>query len=184
MEDALQTFLDRIKEFAQGFVKDRVGATVTHKPEVAKSIGMDGLRELKAETQELTERVPDLVEQRVNRDELWTHRKLPEDIYNFELNRRYSFNGYSAPSEPNDAVRHALGPVRELLVKHGFDEYDRHDYSDRRKYGYYFEWPEDMKSALQGYAALHKEYIDVIKELRKVEREKDEFEVKNMWDEA
>ncbi len=184
MEDASQTFLAYTKQLAQGLVRQRVEQAVTSKPEVAKSIGMEGLKQLKAESRELTERAPDLIEQRVNRDELWTHRKEPENPDQYEVSSRYDYLGHRAPTELHDAIRHALGPVKELLVKHGFDTYEGYDYHERRKFGYHFDWTEEMKLAVREYATLNKEYIQVSTELQTVKRQKEQFEVKSMWDEA
>ncbi len=189
-EQIQQEFLQSTQTFLAQWIRSRVENAVTRKSEVSKKLGVEGLRKLKSELNQMVDDVPQLVTKHLNVDSLWAHRfKLPIDT-NKEYGR-YHFYG-SGPDDLNTAVRILMGYAGTLLMKYGYaekgnrDEWDmlRQDGSQNLIYKYAVHLSPDMRSKLDTYAGLYDKLITLIGELERVKEEKASYEAKNLWDQA
>jgi hypothetical protein len=192
MEGACRAFLQATLAFAVEWFQRRVEQAVVDDPEIAKVLGRDGLRRLKADLRKLVEQAPDLVSSLVNRDQLWAHRPALIDssaaLLNPELNP-YEFRGDRAPPLLNGAVAEVLARAEALLAAFGLAPPEPaglpgFPVSRSRRRILLFTWSEDMRGALGRYAELYARLRTANSDLRPLRRKRVDGDAKRLWDEV
>jgi len=77
---AAEEFIGAAAEFAAEHYRRTVEDAVTGNPELAKEKGSGGLKPLKEAMNDLVNRAPDLAKHHLDADELWFHRKDPQEL--------------------------------------------------------------------------------------------------------
>ncbi len=191
MEETCQKFLQVTSEFAIEWFQSRVQQEVTSRPKLAKQLGVKRLRQIKSELKALVPEAPNIVNKHINPEKYWAHRgALPDNSDDHEVVWRYRIRGRRGPDELQGAVRQLLGYAGAILVKHGIANTERRDDWDvdgggglpRYKYGY--EWSDNMMNVMRRYSELYDEWLKLHQESKKVQRQKDEAEAKDLWDQV
>ncbi len=181
METACNEFMKATEVFVTDWYQSIVKNGLTANASAALELGAEGLKKVKVELNDLTARLPELIEQYVNTDK-WPHRnKLPEDSgrkfgisFVKELSNNY-LHGY---------IQILLGHVGELLIKHGLadNSWDMKTDETLPSYNIACVWSEDMDSAMRKYADGCDKWITLDNERQKIEKQKTEAEISDLWD--
>jgi hypothetical protein len=189
MASCCDKFLAETKSFASGWIPEYVQKVVTSRPGVAKELGSEKIKKLKLELADIVSRVPALVDQHVNTDENWTHKKQTPAAADLEFGR-YSAYGNTVPKHLDAAVRRVLWHAQDLHKRHGFplddhlDRYDPENHTGAPRFKGWYDWSGQMRAAVESYAKLHHEFARLVSEMESIRRKKAEFEAKTLWDEA
>ena len=124
-------------------------------------------------------RAPELVEQHVNRDRCWAHRRRVLDDSGTMLNlfsNPYGPHGGRPPEIVDRAIHEVLGVAFGLLARYGFGAPDP---AHAR-----FDWTDAMNAALGRYAELFGDLkqlnVDLLPALRRVA----DTEARRLWEKA
>lgn len=113
MEQFKHEFKMHLIPFVQQWYKDFARNTVSDEPNLVKELGVEKLREIKDEVNELIEDVPNLVDSYMDNNELWWH--LRKD-------RRPKLERRKISDEIDKEIRSLLMDIAILLHKYGFME--------------------------------------------------------------
>lgn len=170
-------FIKSTKDFIAKWIQGKVKGTIISKPGLAKKIEKEGLGKIKVELHALIQKIPNIVEEHLNKNEHWAHCKefcKPED-----------FDSYNISSIVKDRIRELLGYAGEILIKHKFADTGYHsewEYGeDRPKFGYGFDISGEMDGILGGYVGLYHKFESVNNEINEIKRKKAEAEVEELW---
>ena len=206
MDDVVSELQREVEELALGFYQQMVNSEVRFKPEVVQSLGVERLRELKAELRDLQGRVPGIVREGVGADENWAHRDREywlDETTDASKASKYTFDDYKVYTGPSRAadyrgtdklswpLRRVLGEVGTLLIKYGFTK-ENEDLWLRQPY------PPDSKLTYKGndygsakvgvivgkYKKLGEELQQLKRDLYKIHRSKISAAAQSLWDEA
>jgi hypothetical protein len=127
MEAACREFVEAAKPAVASWFERRVEAQILASPEALKTLGREALHALKAELRDLVGRAPRLVEEHVNRDRYWAHRRAVLDDSATMLNllsNPYGRRGGRQPEIVDRAIADVLGVADGLLARYGFGARD------------------------------------------------------------
>jgi hypothetical protein len=152
-----------------------------------KTLGVDGLKAVKAEIRQLCED-RDSISVQLNAVHLWWHRAEKPQLDRNNMSP-YNVSSSQLPSSIDHVIRELLARVATVLEKHGYLKSWRNPGSGwvddgRRRYGGYLEWPAEMRAALGSYAKEFLVCVEKASELSKYEREKAEAEAADLWRKA
>ena len=182
MEKTSNEFLIATNEFIVEWFKKELEKEVRSNPEITKKLGVEVLRKLNSDLQNLISEVPDLVNQYLNKDDCWGHRgPIPTG-----WGKRWGHN----PLEKN--VRIILGHVGEIYIKYGYMQnsslncsWQRQPVSNLLIYsGDHDFWTKKRSEIIKQYREQYDKLITFEADLKKVKREKAEAEAKNLWDQV
>lgn len=181
-ESSAKNVLAQASSFVKGWIEKAVEHEVTDKPDVSKSLGLEGLGKLKQELADLCSRLPTLVDQHCGADTLWPHRS--EEI---DRNWSYLVSGDRPVDELDEAVRSLMGHAGELLQRHGFKEvegtsWERRD--GRWRFRYAYQMPAAFKQALEGYGEIFRQVQRAADECQLARRAKEQAEAADLWNRA
>lgn len=193
MEKTCDDFLIATNEFIIDWFNKSVQDSVQRNPDITKKHGIEGLRNLKSDLNDLILRVPDLVNQHLNKDAYWGHRDTISDGKE-KLWGRYSLYRALGPIDGplDEGTRIIFGYVGEILIKYGYvslNETKIVNYwtsigSNRLRYSIGYNWSEKMSEIFKKYSDQYDKLIKMDNELKSLKRNKSEAEAKNLWDQA
>lgn len=179
LEKIREEFIKATKDFIEKWIQDKIKETVKSKPEFAKKIGSEGLGKIKADLGELIKKVPNIVEEHVNKNEHWAHCQefcKPEEEF---------IASYNIPFTIKDRIRKLFGYAGEILIKYNFADTESHsewEYDAKRpKFKYGFDISEEMESILGRYRRLYGEHERENNKLNETKRQKAKAEVEELW---
>lgn len=190
MEPICREFVDATKSFAVTWCKERTELAVKSKPEVIKQIGKDGVSELKGNLEKLYADLPNIVEEKINQDKFWSHRKNYRDSGRHDLLwDSFSFTSYQpreSVSALDKAIQEVLESLKPILVKKGLveDWYSSKEdfFPTKSSYDEKYSWSEEMMEAAKRYSEIHYEELSNFKrDLKAVNKEKIEAEANDLW---
>lgn len=183
MEKESQEFIRATVEFTSLDFVSRVETAVKNSPEATKAKGLEGLRHLKSELNEIKAKVPELVNKHLDAKKNWLHRQ--------SISNKDKINAYDEVKIWNDnlsaSVRELTGYVGLLLKKHNMIKANGADdwTSDNPPtYKYFYEWSETMKNSNANYKKAAEGFCALLNKLNLAKREKEEAEAKSLWDQA
>ncbi len=190
MEKVLKDFLGATCEFVADWYQNTVERTVVENAGVTQSLGVNGLRVLKADLQELLKKVPEVAAEHLDRDSYWPHRS--DKPAEFEMH----FAGYHVasrrrlPGSLDEPVRRLLGLAGNLLTKRGFARREKESEWEARigvpglRFRYAYEPSTRMLEVLRRYSELYDSLVETRRRLEEVRWKKTEAQAKALWDEA
>jgi hypothetical protein len=110
LEDAVDAIADAMGLFLASFYRKAAEDAVSSKPEVAKSLGRDGLGAIKQQVEQLAQNAPAVARERV-KVLAWDHRE-EEDAYH----NPYDRPGHKPPPLLEEPLRELMGAVGPTLV--------------------------------------------------------------------
>jgi hypothetical protein len=189
MEGTCAAYFKASNEFFHNELQRMVEREVTSKPDVTQKLGLEKLKELKAEVKELVESVPQLVSQHLDKENIWEHRSpLPEGM------KKESLPGFdlihSAGKKVSEEVREILGYGGQLIIKYGYHnsgregEWELRGKNARPKYRYGFSTIKEMNESMTKYKEQFKNYIAAHLKIIKLQEEKEQAIAKDLWSQA
>jgi len=150
-----------------------------HKPEVASSLGVEKLEELKGEFTGILDTLSDQTRQRLDDSQIWLHRvhipdgALSDMTYSYQLEKRSN-------KAMDDAIRELIGLVGTMLKKYGFIEVGK-DFTWNTTPGGITQYANDLPTrGMDHYRELSKfmdqykdlliEYVYAVQNLRKAQQ--------------
>jgi hypothetical protein len=188
--------LDKLKrEFiitSESFVADwfitMTRKIITTNPEKVKSIGVERLREIKKEVQELSKQSKELVEEYLNSEYVWKGESFDYRHCNNRL-----------PEKIDKAFKNMLGNLASILKVDGFVKVKvkvkepnmyypdsiRDYWSDsygKLKYPNWIDYTEDLLKMIKDYGDCLEKLEKSNHSLEKLKREKEELSIEDIWD--
>ncbi|MED3550160.1 hypothetical protein [Cytobacillus praedii] len=182
MEEYRVTFKHQISEFSKQWFMNTAKLEIEGSPELVKSVGIDRLRELKREIENLADNSPELVDKYLDNEELWWN--LKED-----LTSRYSSDN-RIPRKIEDEIRIMFGHLGKLLSKDGFVDVsiNRESFATtwhlngKIRYPFGINFPSSIEATYREYSKLKIAAIEKNDEIKNLQNEKDKADVGNLWD--
>uniref|UniRef100_UPI00301A6741 hypothetical protein n=1 Tax=Oceanobacillus massiliensis TaxID=1465765 RepID=UPI00301A6741 len=112
MELIKDEYLKEIEKFSRDWIQTTTKREVTGNPDLALDIGKEKLGELKRKVESLIEKLPTLVNQYLNKNELWWHKKEDKAWYSQLENRILS--------KIEREVQFMYGELGIILSEYGF----------------------------------------------------------------
>lgn len=181
-ESSAKNVLAQACSFVRDWIERAVAHEITEKPEISKSLGLEGLGKLKQDLADLCSRLPTLVDQDLGADTLWPHRS--DEI---DRNWSYLISGERPVDGLDEAIRSLMGYAGELLQKHGFKEVEGTSWEKRGgrwRYRYAYQMPAPLKQALEGYGEIFKQVQRAANECQMARRAKEQAEASDLWNRA
>jgi hypothetical protein len=199
MDDAERVFTGAVIDFARSWAREETERSVVAKPDIARGMGPEAMRKLKAELGELIKKYDDLVREDLQSEYYWPHRNsrlMPEYEAEEWRSKRY---GRPLGTKIDEGIRRSLGRVGELLRKHRLAEpfssadprwgVDRwHEEGKHTRLVVHekhkLDLPTELQTAHAKYAELAEIFLKVYEELGAVRHQKAQAEAKKLWEEA
>ena len=186
MEQASLDFFEATEQFLSRWYEMRARLDVASQPDKARELGKSGLRRVKKKVRALQKQVSRLVDEQLDRDLFWTHRRSVDELCNGLSSRRY--NSYSNEGavelkEPVILLASRLGPVlaESDLLRFG-STWVRRGTAIRLSESP--SWSVEMRAAMDRYRDLNTELIHRARELSDARRQQAEAEILDLWDEV
>lgn len=189
MDKSKFLFIDSSIEFIKEWCQKEIEKNVKTNTENTKVLGVENLRELKNDINQLLTQIPQLSEQLINDDNIWVHKYYTKYDALVDLNGNYGIKN-NVKMNINLAIRKILGYPGNLLIKYKYLENGntsdwQNDFHDGiLKYRHAPKWPQNMES-------IYNEYCENIDKLFKAEyhlkqnvKQKEELEALNLWEQA
>lgn len=181
LESLVTEYITACVEFLTTEFTERVEHAVKNRPHITKALGVDGLRGMKIELNDLIANIPDITSKHLTNDALWRHRKpVPTKLgYEFFL---------GAGDVPKKELNRIMGHVGAILVKHGYAEVGYHaewvqGSGDIPEYGFALVSNSDGLSKILGqYEGVLKSFGQNEEALRAVLRAKEEAIAQDLWE--
>jgi hypothetical protein len=183
VEAASRSFMQACVDFFRKDFRRRIESAVTEDPETTQSLGIEKLRALKSELNELVSKVPDIVSERLDRPDVWEHRKpIPETQDTFDLRFRAGNNAH-------DELREVFGYFGQLLVKYGFETTGKDSAWESRpkappRYKYGMTLSKEIDEAFKTYKNLFERFVNAHQQQLRIENEKEQAIARDLWDRA
>lgn len=175
-EQAAREFMRAATEFLRNYYWQKTERVVKSVGEVTKTLGVEKLRELKADVKALQDKAEEIVNTRLNRDDLWRHRKSGPQ----------SYESYTRPPEIlDDPIRIAAMELAQVLQKCGYPA--QPTVIDRTRGMFWDEnwgWSTAMNSALENYKTILQQIGTANYNLEQLEAKKRRNEAEDLWNQA
>jgi hypothetical protein len=198
-EKLIRSLQKTIENWSPIFIED----TVKRQKELTKSIGVEGVRQLKSRMPEVTSELPKFLGEKLNESKTWTHRmilnpetlpkeitrgghtfKRPVDIENSLYHDNFSNNDYPKTAPPSllSIYREAQMKVIKFLKEFGYQAFlptstHRNDNSDKM-------FSNEAMAILEEYKNNHSKRYKVMTDIEAIKSQKDTAEVESIWNEA
>ncbi|HSH77330.1 MAG TPA: hypothetical protein VLA19_02220 [Herpetosiphonaceae bacterium] len=194
MKEVQHEFVAAATEFLASWYWSETESTVKRDPELSRRLGVAKLSQLKAEVKGLQDNAAMIAAEFLDQDDLWWHRHRGEHMY-------YYYHGNRPPDILDKPLRLAAGRLAPILETYGYlkptisnqqtsvwREWDRsgnyHPAGARPYYPYGLGWPKPMAEMVKQYSELQQQGQTQESELKRLENEKDQNEVQDLWDKA
>lgn len=185
MEKVCAYFISAACEFAKMWFNKKIDHAIESKPEIANRFGKEGLKKLKSTLNKLLLEIPGIVDNCLNKNELWIHR---QDISEIPLKKSVVYiNPELKDNVLYNAVRNVLGPVGTLLIEFGFEDTNPENIWGekdgcvflRPRVGY--KWTDEMRKHVMNYANLYEKFHKTLLELRIWLDKREKEKAKELW---
>lgn len=186
MEQASVDFFEATEQFLEKWYEERARTDVASQPAKARELGKSGLKRVKKKVRALQKQASRFVDEQLDHDLFWTHRRSVDELCNGLSSRRY--NAYSDEGavelkEPVIRLASRLGPVlAESGLLHFGSTWVRRGTVIRL--GTAPSWSAEMRAALSHYSDLNVELLQRARELVEAKRQRAEAEILHLWDEV
>ena len=178
LEITSKEFLEASERFTILWFRERVRETILSYPGRTKTMGANGLGNLKFDLSDLIAKVPTLVDKYVNCDKFWIHRTQGR-YYMSRIHDRL-----------DGAIRELLGYVGSILQKYGFinkhrdREWGVRQGTNQLIYKGEYDWSKKMNQALDRYIILYEKKIKIYDELEAIRKQEAINGAKELWAKA
>lgn len=183
LEKIKQQFLDVVTEHIKKWYVTESRKIITRESEKAKSLGIDRLKVLKEQVNQLVEETENLVQQHLNKDRLWWHQNEFDYV-------PYEYR-YRLPKNIDNEIKEILGNLARVFGKDGLvkikgsNSYREHGlWLENGRFVYPYGNP--LNDEVHG---VYLKYNDVVEGLLKVKstidslkKEKEETNIVDIWD--
>ena len=186
MEQASLDFFEATEQFLEEWYEQRARADVASQPSKARELGKSGLKRVKKKVRALQKQVSRLVDEQLDHDLFWTHRRSVEELCNGLSSRRY--NAYSAEgaTELKEPVIRLASHLGSVLAESGLlvfgSTWVRRGTAIRL--GTSPPWSAEMRKAISNYSDLNTELLQRARELAAAKRSRAEAEILHLWDQV
>ena len=184
MEQASLDFFEATEHFLEEWYEERARADVASQPSKARELGKSGLKRVKKKVRALQKQVSDLVDEQLDHDLFWTHRRSVDELCNGLSSRRYNAYSNEGAVELKEPVIRLASRLGSVLAENGLLQFG--STWVRRgttiSLGVSPSWSADMRTALSHYSDLNSELLQRARELVEAKREQAEVEILNLWD--
>lgn len=189
MDQTCSQYIQVCTNFFQLEFQKRVEAAITGNPAVAQGLGLEKLKALKAELKDLVDRVPRIVSEHLDKQDIWEHRTpLPEGLEK-DRNRETDLR-IRAGSKARDELRSIIGYVGQLILKYGLDEGSERSEWEKQGKGlpkYRYSLPpygSGLNESLETYKGLFERFIQAHFDLKSAQAAKEQAIAKDLWNQA
>ena len=186
MEQASLDFFEATEQFLEEWYEERARADVASQPIKARELGKSGLRRVKKRVRALQKQVSSLVDEQLDHDLFWTHRRSVEELCNGLASRRYNSYSDEGAVELREPVIRLASRLGSVLAESGLLEFGstwvRRGTAIRL--GTSPGWSAEMRKALSNYSDLNTELLQRARELLEAKRRRAEAEILHLWDEV
>ncbi len=186
MEQASLDFFEATEHFLEGWYEERARADVASQPSKARELGKSGLKKVKKKVRALQKQASRLVDDQLDHDLFWTHRRSVDELCNGLSSRRYNAYSDEGAAELKEPVLRLASRLGSVLAESGLLRFGstwvRRGTAIRL--GVPPSWSAEMRTALSHYSDLNSELLHRARELVEAKRQQAEAEVLHLWDEV
>lgn len=186
MEQASLDFFEATEQFLSRWYEERARMDVASQPGKARKLGKSGLKRVKKKVRTLQKQVSRMVDEQLDRDLFWTHRRSVDELCNGLSSRRYNSYSDEGALELKEPVIRLASELGAVLAENGLlrlgNTWVRRGTAIRL--GVSPSWSADMRSALNRYRDLNGELMQRARELVEARRLQAEAEILHLWDEV
>ncbi|WP_409305554.1 hypothetical protein [Peribacillus sp. SCS-155] len=184
MDGIKNKFLEEVASFCSVWFDKEAIALIARKSDLAKNLGIEKLKLLKAEVRSLIKNAKNVVAEHMDKEEFWWHQQDKGD-----------FSSYSYEHRPveriHEAMRYICGKLGVIfshdglvkLKQTGFiKDYDVWTKSGRPYYPYGSPLPDDIVDIYREYNSLTMKVQEIDRRMVQVKKEKEEISVVDLWE--
>jgi hypothetical protein len=195
LETQAQIYIREAGNFCAAHFQEMVENAVTQQPQLAQSLGLEKLREMKGDLKTLTENCNKIVAGYLD-TQAWDHRvALPDGLEDERayrpgmLSSKGSDLCHNAGSKARSNLRDVWGHIGQILLKYGLAKAGRDDEWEMKSnslptYRYAMSTSKEMDTAVKKYSELFRSYVTTHVEILGVETEKQQAIAKDLWNQA
>jgi hypothetical protein len=190
MEAVAQRFISASVGPVAAWYNNKVEDVAKKDTERTKALGPDGIKAVKESLGSLCDKAPETVKRVLGWNSNWQHRKTEVHREHYALkddqlvNKYRSDHGHGA-SALGQAFSIILGDVGNFLSHHGFTE-SKYEFRAEPGSGLSYQgsmyYSPEMAAHINEYAELFTEFLRIRNEQEKLNKEKDSYEAKHLWD--
>jgi hypothetical protein len=173
-----------VRFFESQFAKT-VEEAIKASPEATKGLGIEKLRQLKAEMNDAIGNLPQIVPKHLNKPELWEH-ELPEDKLVSET--AFNLNWKTGHQKTEGEFGSIMGDVGKILSRYGLAKIGENgawqQQGEELRYRYWLSAGDEAAAVIKQYKALFSQFVEARLRVLKLETEKQEAIAKDLWDQA
>ncbi len=186
MEQASLDFFEATEQFLQAWYEERARMDVASQPAKARELGKTGLKRVKKKVRTLQKQVSRLVDEQLDRDLFWTHRRSEEELCNGLSSRRYNTYSDEGAVELKEPVIRLASRLGSVLAESGLLHFGTTwvRRGTTISLGVSPTWSAEMRTTLSRYADLNAELLQRARELVEARRQRAQAEILHLWDEV
>lgn len=186
LERLVAEYVSASTAFFQKEFQSKIEDAISNRPKVSQELGVEKLRQLKAELKATIEEIPHVVSEYMDRDELWVHRSTPLEAVTRELGIHFKVEGKHKADEQGRPI---MGEVGQLLVKYGFDKIgESGSWEDlgnsKLSYKYWVPLREEMVGITKRYTDVFEKYVAAQLKVVQLKLAKEQAIAKDLWNQA
>lgn len=182
-------FKQRLALYFNKLYAEKAKKLVTDNAEKSYEVGADNLKLLKHDVQLLIERSHELINEHLDKEELWWHQKENSKTYRH-------INDHRIPDFLEEQLRLVYGELGKVFEKHkiitirehsdtltntgGMSDFGRKN--GKVRYSYSFDLNEDVLQALNHYSEEHRKATALISQIEDLKKEKSVTQIGDVWD--
>jgi hypothetical protein len=184
MDKIKQDFLQEVILYSKDWFNVEAKALITRKSDLAKNIGVDKLRNLKAEVHTLITNTEALVLDYLDKEEYWWHQQERKDYQSYSYEHR-------PPEGINEAIRHMCGKLGLIFAQEGFvrlkqtgftKDYDVWAKNGKPYYPYGSPLSDQVVNLYKEYNNLVAKAQEINAKISQLKKEKEEISVVDLWE--
>jgi arginyl-tRNA synthetase len=194
--DSIKPIIENCKKFIKEEYKRIVEKEVKSKPDITKDLGIEKLKELKKELNELIEKANEMIDKEFNKSNYWIHQTYSNEKAERELSSEYSIDKIIEKLLTHNLCV-LLGYVGEMINRYGYINIDayheeslyyRVPYAEWKRengriiYGYGICFPDYLENSINDYSKQLKIWRDIICKLKELKNQLNKQEATDLWD--
>ncbi|WP_088225716.1 hypothetical protein [Desulfosporosinus sp. FKB] len=189
LDNEAEIVIEEINEFIKEKYKNDIEFNVKTKVEVTKRLGIENLKELKADLAELIEKTPTLIEEYLNNTNCFTYKNYTIRNMQNEFDQKYNIKP-NFNNKIESVIRQLYGHEGVLLFKYEYENYnsssswEKQYRSEIPRYKYGFGYSNGLKDSIDLYIKLFEQLHDTLVKLNKALKQKEEQEAIDLWEQA